>query len=230
MKQGFTNSCTVRYDSIDCFQKLTDEELFLLENNKVEVVYKKGENLCKQKTYTSHIMYICDGLVKIYMEDDINSLTLKILPSGNMIGLSSLLDGSNIFQYSAYAYQNTKVRLIDIGIFKQLIRQNAEFANEIINLLCENSIQIYARFFCFTQKQAYGRMADTFLCLACRIYKNKDFEINISRKELADLAGISTESVIRILKKFKEEKLISVQGKKYKILDEFKLQQISNHG
>jgi len=229
-KKYFLNSCTVNYDVVNCFNKLNDEELLFLEKNRIEVLYKKGETLCKQGTFASHIMYICDGLVKIYMESDQNTLTLKILPSGNMIGLTSLLDGSNVFQYSAYAYQTSKVRLIDINVFKQLIKQNADFANEVINLLCENAIQTYGRFFCFTQKQSYGRLADTFLCLASRIYKSEEFDLNLSRKELADLTGMSTESVIRILKKFKDDKLISITGKKYKIIDSYRLQQISNHG
>ena len=73
-------------------------------------------------------------------------------------------------------------------------------------------------------------MADILLCLACRIYKNTEFELLLSRKELADLTGMSTESVIRIIKKFKEDKLIAVEGKKYRIINQDKLQQISDHG
>jgi len=224
------NSCTLSKEIADCFEKLTDEELLLLENNNIMVTYKKGENLCKQGTLASHVIFICCGLVKIYMENDKSSLILKVLPSGNMIGLTALLDGSNIFQYSAYAYQDCKIRLIDISIFKQLILRNSAFANEIINLLCENLIQTQTRFFSYTQKQSYGRLADTLICLSCNIFKNAGFELQLTRKELGELTGMTTESVIRILSKFKNDKIIAIEGKTIRILDLETLQRISNYG
>lgn len=52
-----------------CFEKLTDDELKMLEENVVVVrIQKRGRNLCKQGTLASHIMYLCCGLAKIYME------------------------------------------------------------------------------------------------------------------------------------------------------------------
>jgi len=230
MTGNITNSCTVNYDSFHCFEKLSDEELLMLEKNRLEVSYKKGEIICKQGAFASHIMYICKGLVKIYVENQQGSLILKILPEGKMIGLSSLYDGNNVFQYSAQAYTDSVINLIDINVFRQLIKENAQFASEIINILCENAIQTYGRFFCFTNKQSYGRLADVLLCLACRIFKKDEFDLNLTRKELAELSGLSTERTIRILKKFKDEKLIAIDDKRFTILDTEKLQQISNHG
>ncbi len=229
-REESTNSCTLNTAVENCFQTLTDDEMLLLENNLVVVNYKKGEILCKQGTLASHIMYICNGLVKIYMESEAGSLILKVLPAGNLIGLSALLDNNNIFRYSAYAYQDCKLRLIDIRIFKQLIRQNNSFANQVINLLCENQIQTQTRFFAFTQKQSFGRIADTLMCLSNNIFKMDEFELPLSRKELAELTGLTPESVIRILSKFKNDRVIEIDGKVFKIINKKKLQQISEYG
>ena len=230
-KDGLTrNSCTLNKAIADCFEKLTDEELLLLEENHVVLTYKKGENLCKQGTLASHIMYICNGLVKVFMENETSSLILKVLPAGNMLGLTALLDGSNVFRYSASAYQDCSVRLMDIGIFKKIILQNPAFANEVINILCENLIQTQTRFFSYTQKQSYGKLADTLICLSCNIFKAEGFELNLTRKELAELTGLTPESVIRILSKFKNDKLIHMEGKMIHILDMTKLKQISDFG
>lgn len=230
-KDGLTrNSCTLNKAIADCFEKLTDEELLLLEENHVVLTYKKGENLCKQGTLASHIMYICNGLVKVFMENETSSLIIKVLPAGNMLGLTALLDGSNVFRYSASAYQDCSVRLMDIGIFKKIILQNPAFANEVINILCENLIQTQTRFFSYTQKQSYGKLADTLICLSCNIFKAEGFELNLTRKELAELTGLTPESVIRILSKFKNDKLIHMEGKMIHILDMTKLKQISDYG
>ncbi len=224
------NTCTLGMAVASCFEKLSDEEMRLLEENLVVVNYKKGEILCKQGTLASHIMYLCCGLVKIYMENDAGSLILKVLPAGNIIGLTALMDGANVFRYSAYAYQDCKVRLIDIRTFKHLIIKNSAFANEVINLLCENLIQTQIRFFAFTQKQSYGRLADTLICLACNIFKKDEFEFQLTRKELAELTGMTTESVIRLLSKFKNDGLIEMEGKILRIKNKEKLQQISDFG
>ena len=164
------------------------------------------------------------------MESEAGSLILKVLPAGNLIGLSALLDNNNVFRYSAYAYQDCKIRLIDIRIFKQLIRQNNDFANQVINLLCENQIQTQTRFFAFTQKQSFGRIADTLMCLSNNIFKMDEFELPLSRKELAELTGLTPESVIRILSRFKNDQVIEIEGKVFRIIDKEKLQQISEYG
>jgi CRP/FNR family transcriptional regulator len=147
-----------------------------------------------------------------------------------MVGLTALLDGSNIFRYSASAYQDCKIRLIDISVFKKLIIENSEFANEVINIFCENLIQTQTRFFSYTQKQSYGKLADTLICLSNNIFKCDKFELNLTRKELAELTGLTTESVIRILSKFKNDSLIRIEGKNIQILDMKKLEQISDYG
>ncbi len=224
------NTCTVGLDRCTCFETLTDEEMELINNNLVEVEFKKGETICKQGTFATHVMYLCKGLTKVFMEGQQDTLILKIIPEDNIIGLTALFNETNVFQYSVAAYVDSLVKLIDINVFRQVLKQNAKFAAEIINILNANTVQTYGRFFCLTQKQAYGRLADIILCLADRIYKKKEFELLLSRKDFAELSGMTTENVIRMLKKFKDDKLIEVDGKKFKILQYEKLQHISNYG
>jgi CRP/FNR family transcriptional regulator len=170
------------------------------------------------------------GLAKVFLDDGINSLVLKIIPDGNLLGLSSVSDENNTFQYSAMAYVDSEIKQIEIGFFKQMLLQNSAFAKEIIDILGANSAQINGRFFCLTHKQSYGRLADILLCIADRIFKQTDFELPLSRKDLAELSGLSQETVIRILKKFNEEGLIQLDGKRFTILDYVRLKRISETG
>lgn len=225
------NSCTVSDTSgCNCFDKLSNEEQELVSSNQVELKFRKGENICKQGTFAAHIMFVCSGLAKIFVEGPTGTLILKIIPPGNFIGLSSMFEGNTIFQYSALAYEDSVIKLIDIKIFRQLLNTNAAFASKIINVLSENSIQTYGRFFCLTHKQSYGRLADILLCLSERVYKKSEFELNLSRKELAELTGMATESLIRMLKRFREDKLIGMNGKIVTISDYEKLREISVSG
>ena len=223
-------SCTVANDNCKCFEALTAEQIELLEKKQVTVEYNKGEIIAKHGAFASHVIFLCEGLVKVYLEHGSETLILKIISPCNLIGLSSLSDGEDTFQYSAAAYQRSVARLIDMVTFKQLIRENGLFASKVIGILGENSNQINNRFFCLTHRQSYGRLADLLLCLAGRVFKSEQFELDLTRKELAELAGMSTENVIRILKKFQDDNLITLKGKDIALNDIDALHKICDLG
>jgi CRP/FNR family transcriptional regulator len=224
------NSCTIGRDHVCCFDDLTEEEINFINFNIVEVKYSKGETICKQGSFASHIMMITEGLAKIYIEEGNEILILKILPAVNLIGLASLYEGNNVFPYSAQAYVETTVKLIEINAFKDLLNKNGKFATTVLGLLAENTLITYGRFFCMTKKQTYGRLADVLLCLAQRVYKKDQFPLQLTRKELAELSSMSVESITRILTKFREDKIIRFESDHIEILDVERLTRISQSG
>jgi len=148
----------------------------------------------------------------------------------NLLGLAAIYDGNNKLPYTVTTYTNSTIRMIDIQIFKQLLKQNSDFSFHIISLLNEKTAQIYGRFFSLTQKQLHGRLADILLCLANRIFKSNTFELPLSRADLGDLTGMSTESVIRMMKEFKDDGLIDMHCKSIELLDIARLERISEFG
>ena len=68
------------------------------------------------------------------------------------------------------------------------------------------------------------------MCIADRVFNESEFELPLSRKDLAELSAMSAETVIRMLKKFKEDKLIEMTGKSIKIVDYERLKRISEKG
>lgn len=223
-------TCTVSEFNTDVFAHLTPQEIELINQNMVNVRYNKGESICKTGTLAPYIIFVREGLAKVFLEGCSESLVLKIIPPNNFIALTAVLEGNTVFPYSASAYKRTEASLIDINVVRQIIQQNGLFAASIINILCSNSQQIFGRFYCLTNKQLYGRMADIILCLTERIFKQPSFELDLSRSELAELTKMSTESVIRMLKKFKDENIISIEGKTFTVLNFEKLRSISEYG
>lgn len=227
---GFSNYCTIDQHQDLCFDLLTREEIDLLQSKMLVVNYKAGENLCKQGAFASHIMVLREGLVKLYMEHNSENLVLQILPKNNIIGLSSCFEGNAVFFYSAQAYKDSVVQLIDMGTFVKILKGNTAFANKMLGFLAEQNVITNGRFYCLTRKQTYGRFADVLLCLTNRIYKSKRFPLHLSRKELAELSDMSVESIARILTSFKNEELIEVGPDYIEILDVNKLMAISMKG
>lgn len=230
IKMNAFSSCTISSALDNCFSKLTEKEQNLIDSNSVNIKYKKGEIICKQGSFASHIMLVKSGLVKVFLECKENVLVLKIVSQGNMIGLTSLNEENNTFQYSAQAYIDTEIQEIDINVIRKIILENPEFSKGIINILNMNNVQINSRFFCLTFKQSYGRLADIILCLSDRVFRNTEFHLPLNRKEIAELTGLSTETVVRLLKKFKEDQLIDIKNKVIRILDYEKLSLISQNG
>jgi CRP-like cAMP-binding protein len=223
-------SCTISAHHCACFEQLTLIEQKKISENTAVVEYKKGELICKQGAMASQILYIESGLAKVFLNNGNDTLVLKIIPPGNLLGLTSIGSDNSIFQYSALAYVDTVVKQIEINCFREMLHDNPKFASEVIEILISNTVQISGRFFCLTHKQSYGRLADILLCLADRIFLSQDFLLPLSRKELAELSGISSETVVRMLKKFNDEGLIATEGKNLRIIDYQKLKMISEMG
>lgn len=224
------SGCTISSHNCACLDKLSDAERKLFDDNSVKIKYKKGEIICKQGGFVSQVMLMQEGLAKVYIDNGTNSLLLRIIPNGSFIGLSAVSEAHSTFPYSAKTYIDSEIIQTDVKIFKQLLSQNADFSKGVIDILSSNSVQIYGRFFCLTFKQAYGRLADIILCLSDKIFKQDDFDLPLSRKDIAELSGMSSETVVRMLKKFNEEGLIKMNGKHLEVLDVDRLQRISETG
>ena len=222
--------CTLSMHQCICFEKLSKEEHDFLDANSVWIKYRRGEMICKQGSFVSHVMYMEKGLAKVFLENGTNTLVLRIIPDGNFLGLAAISEELGTFPYSGMVYIDSEIRQVDIKAFRQLLRQNTEFAKGVIDIMSSNSVQIYGRFFCLTYKQAFGRLADILICLADRIYRSTEFNLPLTRKELGELAGMSPETVIRMLKEFNEEWLIRMDGKSIEVIDYERLKQISETG
>ena len=222
--------CSVFDSEQSWYEFLTEDEISLIDQNSVRIIFKKGETICKRGAFASHIYYLEDGLVKVYLEEKNKNLILMLAIKNNLLGMAAIFEGNNKLPYSITAYTDSSVRMIDIQIFSQLLKQNSKFSYHVINLLNEKTAQIYGRFFSLTQKQLHGRLADILLCLSNRIFKSTSFELPLSRADLGDLTGMSTESVIRMMKEFKDDGLIGMHCKSIELLDIARLERISEFG
>ncbi len=211
------------------FKALTGEELIQINKNRVEVSFKRGENIIKQGAIAGHIVYIKKGLVKVYREHANEELILSVENRGKLLGLQALYS-KNVYPYSIKAYTDTKVCLHDIHAINTFINQNAKFAAGILNHLNDESLFSYNRMACLTLKQLHGRFADLLLCFSLRLYRRKSFNIPITKKDMAAITNMSQESLSRVIKDFVSEKIIKMEGSKVSILDFDKVRHLSQVG
>jgi len=211
------------------FSSLSSDELGEINTGRFHVAYKAGEIMFKQGTPSSHFVCVTSGLAKIYIEGYGKNLILALVkPVDYIFGPGVYID--NKHYYSASAIEDTTACLVDTSIFKKLIRSNPDFAESFIRRLSLQTLFNFEQVISLTQKQMHGRIADALFYLSEKIYCSNPFHMTISRQDLADLSGMSKESAIRILKEFKEEGILSVDGNMFDILNIKQLKQISETG
>ncbi len=213
-----------------CLKYLTDTEIEDIQKNLVQIKFKKGEIISKQSSFITHIMYIREGIAKVYKETNSqNNLILDITPHDNLIGLTSLFN-DNIAQFTVTALQDTFICAFDKKLIENIVLENKLFSKKIINLLNSESRLFFDKVVSLTQKQMNGRVADALICLSERIFNSLCFDMILSRKDLAEYTGMSTMSIVRTIQKLKKEGIINDEKGKTEILKMDVLKQISKNG
>ncbi len=213
-----------------CFQTLSPEEVNLVRESKTQVLFRKGENLTKQGAFASYVLFVVDGYAKQYVEGNGKyNQNLRIIQPGEFVGLSSVF-GKNTFNYSAVALSDTRVFLIGKDTLANVVKQNGEFAYTLIRRYCEQNTVLYDTIRNLTYKQMNGRMADTLLYLCTGIFSTINITALLTRKEIAEFAGLTTESAVKILKNFEKERLIRLEEKSIMLLEPAKLEEVSRVG
>jgi len=220
-------NCMIR---LPLFNLLTDEQLENINLTRCEVRFHAGETIFKQGTVMTHFIIITEGLVKGYIEGLNNSnLILGFFNPISMIGGPGFLTDYK-HHITTTAMEETSACFIEINALSNALKENSAFSLELLrclNLVTQNH---YIKFIELTQKGMHGRIATALLYLFNDIFKEGDRTIRIKRQDLADLTAMSKESAIRIIKEFKDEKTITVEGNAIILNDLLRLAKISLMG
>ncbi|HPT22238.1 MAG TPA: Crp/Fnr family transcriptional regulator [Bacteroidales bacterium] len=213
-----------------CFKNLLPEEVQLVKAGKTQVFFRKGDNLTKQGAFASYILFIIKGMAKQYLEGEgTKNFNLRIIKQGEFVGLSAVFD-ENIFNYSSIALTDCQVFLIEKEIIARVIKQNGLFGFSIIKRYCEQNVNLLNTVRNIMYKQMNGRMADALLYIDSLKTESEDIFQLLSRKDIADFAGISTESAVKLLKTFEREGLIELHERDIRLLKQDALIEISRRG
>ncbi len=213
-----------------CFQLLTSEESDLVRASKTQVLFRKGDSLSKQGAFASYVLFVVKGLAKQYIEGEANrSYNLRIIKPGQFVGLSSVFD-STLFQYSSAALTDCQAILIEKDAIVRVAAQNGPFSFSIAQRYTSLNTDLFKSLQQLLFKQMNGRLADTLLYLdQLRPEFPEIFQL-LSRKDLADFAGIATESTVKLLKSLEKEGVLELKDKDILIVDASRLQGISRNG
>lgn len=212
------------------FSFLSNEELELINKNKLNVIFRKGETIRKQGVFMTHVISVNSGLAKLYLEGNGNqSSIIRIVKPTNFIG------GPGIFfdrmhHFTIAALTETSVCFIGLDLFVDLLDKNKRFAHEFMKDLSSTILSVYHRLILLTQKHMPGRMADTILYLADEIFQSHSLPPLLSKQDFADMSGMAKDSAIKMLRQFHEDKLIRFQNNSITILNYEGMKRLGRNG
>lgn len=224
------DDCVIGGLDAPCFANLLPEEIELIKDSKTQVLFRKGESLTKQGAFASSVLFVVEGLVRQYITGDTNrDFNLRIIRNSQFIGLSAAFS-KHTYDYSTVALKETLACLIEKDAIARLIKKNGDFAYGLINRYYENDSSLYDTIRSMMYKQMHGRLADVLLYLDSIRYNGESVFSYLSRKEVADFAGLSTESTVKLLKGFEKDGLIRLVDKNIELIKKEALVDISRRG
>jgi len=210
--------CSNCLNRSSCFNELTLNELDKVSHNKVEISYKKGETIIKQRSFASHIYFIKSGWAKVTIENDSKTLIIELVGKGSMLGVTSL-NHKEIYNFSVVALNDVRVCEINTNIISTIMKNNINFSSNIMKNLNTTIDNLLKKIISLYHKKTNEKIAEMLVMLTDNIYLKRSFTITLSRKEMAEYTNVATENLVRALKEFEAKKLITLKGKNITILD-----------
>jgi len=226
MKNVSCSTCLLKSRAME---NLSEEELQILEQSYVNVEFEKQDTIFKQDALSSNIIYLKTGMVKLLIKGPQRTQILRLKAAPCYLGLPTTM-GDKTNRYSAVALEKTTACFIDLNTFKELLKSNSDFSYEIIIELCKNELEQFNRTVKLVQNQIFGRLASHLLQFSEEFYHSDEFDLPLTRNEIADLVYTSRETISRFFSELAHEKIIKIKGKHVQILNEPLLRKISEKG
>ena len=209
----------------DEIKTLNDLKNFFDDNGEVfnfkkdEVIYNEG--------YNSNLIYlVIKGVVKSYKLDEKGKeLVTALYKEDDLFGYTSFTQ--NIpYQETTKAIKNLELVGISKSNLTNVLANNHTVTLELLELLNDNLTGVKDQLLQMAYSSVNKKTAITILKFAEKLNTKPEEPIKISRNDLASVAGIATETLIRTMSNFKKQGLIAIEGRNIRILDIQKLQNI----
>lgn len=223
-------NCDTRDHSVFC--ELDPDEVTALNFSKKKLSFKRGQKIFEEGAYPHGLYCVTSGKIKLsQIGSDGKEQIIHLVKNGDVIGYNAVLTNDK-FSCTATALEESTVCFIPAGVFTKMVEKNARLTFRILRLFSNDLKSAEKTVTHIAQKKVKERLAEGILLLK----ENYGFEndgstinITITREELANIVGTARESVIRLLAELDRDQVIALNGKRIKILNPRKLQEIAGH-
>ena len=217
----------------DILSLLTEAQRLSLTKVATVHSFRKNELLYSSGQHPEYLYCLVSGKVKICREGvGLRTQIVRVIRAVEYFGYRPAFAGED-FLMSATAFEPVVTVCFPIDVVVAMTKENASLAWFFIRKLAVDLGHADERTVTLTQKHIRGRLADALLFLKRHYGVEEDgytLSLSLSREDLANLSNMTTANAIRTLSAFASERLVAVDGRKIKLLDEARLLKISRMG
>jgi CRP/FNR family transcriptional regulator, cyclic AMP receptor protein len=191
--------------------------------------FRKKQAVYQEGNHPLRLYYVERGKVKTYKtNDEGKELIVGLFSEGDFFGYNAILEGTS-YKESAEAIEETEIIMIPKEEFEQLLSSNRVVMQKFIQLLARNVTEKEQQLLNLAYNSLRKKVAEALIMLFDKFGgRVSDFSIDLSRENMATIAGTAKESLIRTLSDFKEEKLIDIKSGDIILLNQQKLRNLLN--
>lgn len=212
---------------------LTPDEKRIVATNIHIHKFKKNQTIYAEKDEPQHMWILFKGKVKLY-KNGIGGRPqiLRLYHPIQYFGYRAYF-ANEPYVSSAAAFEQSELGAIPLQVVRDMITENSEIAWFFIHELSKNLGGSDTKIVSLTQKHIRGRLAESLVQLIDSYGFEDDGEtlkIYMAREDLANLSNMNTSNAIRTLSAFVQERILTVDGRRIKVIDEPTLRNISKFG
>ncbi|RIV43392.1 response regulator [Flagellimonas pelagia] len=181
--------------------------------------FRKDESIYTIGDHSNMVYLILKGVVKSCgLDEEGKELITSIYSEDDFLGFTSLTENLPYQEY-AVAIENVKLAGIHKEKVKSILEENKNVSLELMDVIAEDLVHIKKQLLQMAYSSVRKKTAQTLLMYSKAMDRGKDNPLKIARSDLAGVAGIATESLIRTLSDFKNEGLIAIENRNIVVLD-----------
>ena len=220
-------------DLSEMWSTLSSEEKRMITDNFSLHQFKKNQIIYAENEDPEYLWCLLKGKVKLY-KDGVGGRQqiLRLISPVQYFGYRAYFAGET-YVHTASAMEPSILGTFPMSVVRDLIDANRVVAWFFIHELSRNLGSADTRTVNLTQKHIRGRLAEALIVLLEHYGTEEDgmtLRVYMGREDLAGLSNMTTSNAIRTLTTFAEEKIIVVDGRKIKVINEAALRKISKFG
>ena len=220
-------------DLAELWSVLSQEEKHIVADNFLIHNFKKNQIIYLENEQPEYLWCLLKGKVKMFKEGiGGRQQILRLYRPIQYFGYRAYFAGEP-YVSSTSAFEPSTLGAIKMEVVAKLIDQNKQLAWFFIHELSKHLGGSDTKMVNLTQKHIRGRLAEALSLLIDNYGFEEDGEtlkIYMAREDIANLSNMTTSNAIRTLSAFVSEKIIAVDGRRIKVLNEPSLRKISKFG
>ena len=209
---------------------LDETNMNIICDGKVEKEYLAGETILKEGTLIKDFTYLKSGLVKLFRSDPSGKeQIITIAKAMDYVSLLSVFSNKH-YNYSVTALEDSVTCNLKMDDIRSLISKDGKLALNLLGKMSRVADTIILESLEIRKKHLKGRVAYLLIYFARTVFYAEEFELPLTRKEMAEYVGMTTENVIRTLSEFRRDGILKIYGKTIQIANMESLQSISEFG